>query len=792
MTLLGAKRGRFEGMKKLRVSGRLRATCFLLVSALSLPSISSSKSIAAEDSVVLGYQGPLTGGEAQVGISQLQGVRYAIDVFNQKFNGRIKVTLKELDDQGDPAKAGPVAEFASKDDNLLGIVGAAYSGATVASLVFYKPSGIPLISPSASRIPLTDPVDTSFGFPVFHRLALTDKTQGPALSKIATAGVASPRVFVVDDQTIYSVGLGNYVKRSIPAGQLAGFDSISDKTTNWSATISKIKTAGANVVIYTGYFEQAAPFFKQLRDSGYKGILAGGDGVLSPTFVTLAPAVVLDDVRITSPTLPIGYISPSLDMEFRRKFGSEPGVYSLESLEAANILLFCIAKGSRTRSQMLSCIDGYSGLSLTGRVLSFDDFGDIRNPEWYEFWVKKDSISTFPFILMSKIIPYSDLASTHDAFPWAGLALNTTAKPTPTATPVASQAPSTSCSSANSIGTAGLSRVSDLVVQVDAIITACSYEIVVVSDTGETFRTGVININQTGQVNVREQFINASCVTGYSFYTNAWTQQNGQGNLSRTPSNRMLSATCAPSSIVKPSTPTFSGVNFVGNKIDINVNLGSSASSRPDKVYLVAPKLGVNSSTPLEGKISGSTASWSLPLGKLLNGVAIPLEIVGEKNGVRSEPLTGSYTAPAASLTSVPPAPTNYTSRIVGSSAIVSIQVSAQENSRAASAHLYSSALGIKKNPGLQGDVLGNKALIEIPIKASMAGKKYPLTIYLKNSKGESKPLNATLTIPRAPKAPTVPTVLPKPSVPKTVICTRLNQTRTFEGNECPRGWKKR
>jgi hypothetical protein len=253
----------------------------------------------------------------------------------------------------------------------------------------------------------------------------------------------------------------------------------------------------------------------------------------------------------------------------------------------------------------------------------------------------------------------------------------------------------------------------------------------------------------------------------------------------------MLSATCAVSSVIKPTTPTFSGVNFVGNNININVNIGSSSSSRPDKVYLVAPKLGINSSTPVEGKISGSTASWSLPLGNILSGVAIPLEIVGEKNGVKSEPLTGSYIKPATSVTAVPPAPTNYTSRIVGSSAIITIQVSAKESSRASTAHLYSSALGIKKNAGLQGDVVGTKALIEVPIKASMAGKKYPITIYLKNSKGESTPLNATLSIPKAPKAPTLPTALPKPVVPKAVICSFGTQTRTFEDN-CPPGWEKR
>jgi len=279
------------------------------------------------------------------------------------------------------------------------------------------------------------------------------------------------------------------------------------------------------------------------------------------------------------------------------------------------------------------------------------------------------------------------------------------------------------------------------------------------------------------------------------------TKQLGYGTLDvpackNNPAKSLTSNTTTNTeNLTKPTTPTFSGVNFVGNKINVNVNIGSTSSSRPDKVYLVAPKLGINPSTPVEGKISGSTASWSLPLGNLLSGVAIPLEIVGEKNGVKSEPLTGSYITPAVSITAVPPAPTNYSSRIVGSSAIISIQVSAKESSRAASAHLYSSALGIKKNPGLQGDVVGTKALIEVPIKASMAGKKYPLTIYLKNSKGESTPLNATLTIPKAPKAPTLPTALPKPVVPKvplkTVICSFGNQTRAFEGDDCPPGWGK-
>ena len=744
----------------------------LMAVSASIPVMSN----AAEDVVVIGYQGPLTGPEAQVGSDELAGVKYAVALFNEKFAGRIKVSIKQIDDQGDPAVAGPASEAAAKDQSLLGIVGPAYSGATIASLSSYKAANIPLISPSATRISLTDPTQGRLGFPIFHRLSFTDKTQGPELYRIARAQVVNPKVFTVDDQSPYGLGLVQFMKEG--GASFVGQDSVAENTTNYGATISKIKAANANIVIFTGYYSQAGKLFKQLRDSGFTGVLAGGDGILSPGIKDYASLSVLDGVRAVTSALEMSSRSPEIARDFVSRIGQAPGVYSLESLDAANIYLYCIASGIRTRANMLNCVKQYSGKSLSGRNISFDANGDVKDPIWHEYWINKNSTFSMPWVLMNGLGIVS-LDNALSSFAWFPFSKTTTA---PT---------SSSCTSANSIGTASLSRVSDLLVQVEATLTACSYEIVVISDSGETFRTGIVNVDRAGQLTVKEQFFNAKCDTGYSFYTNAWTGQNGQGNLNRTPSNRMLTATCSNVSPNQPITPTFSGVNFVGNKININVNIGSSSASRPDKVYLVAPKLGINSSTPQEGKISGSTASWSLPLGNILGGVAIPLEIVGEKNGIKSEPLTGSYTTPAAAITAAPPAPTNYSSRIVGSSAIISIQVSTKESSRATSAHLYSSALGIKKNPGLQGDVVGTKALIEIPLKASMAGKKYPITIYLKNSKGESTPLNATLTIPKAAKAPTRPTALPTPVVPKAVICSFGSQTRAFE-DECPPGWEKR
>ena len=228
----------------------------------------------------------------------------------------------------------------------------------------------------------------SIGFPVFHRVVVTDKVQGPSLFKLATKGVTAPKVFIVDDQSAYGVGLVDYMKPKIPAGQAVGYDSVSDKTTDWSATISKIKTAAANVVIYTGYFPQAAPFFKQLRDSGYTGILAGGDGVLSPSFPTLAPKAVLEGVRLTAGTVPLSEISAAIEADFKAKMGKASGVYAAESIDAANVLLNCIAKGNTTRAAMLKCVKSYSGKSLTGTTIKFDKNGDVAGGVMNGFEVK--------------------------------------------------------------------------------------------------------------------------------------------------------------------------------------------------------------------------------------------------------------------------------------------------------------------------------------------------------------------------------------------------------------------
>ena len=357
---------------------QIKASAALVAAAaLAFGAFASTSASAATKTYTIAYQGPLSGGEASTGIDEQNAVKYAAKLFMAK-NKNIKIKVVSVDDQGDPAVASTVAPGVGSNKSILGVVGPAYSGATIASLPYYKAGSLVMISPSATRVSITDPASPDFGGPVFHRVVGKDDLQGPALAKYATQGVANAKVFIFDDQSSYAVPLAGYVTgglKKVAGASVVGTDSVPNTTTDFSPTIAKIKTSAATVVIYTGYYSQAAVFIKQLRDSGSTAIFAGGDGVFNQEFPKLAGASA-EGSRITG-VGGLSGISAALEADFKKQMGVSSGVYSVESFDAANILLSGIKAGKTTRAAMLKYVKAYNGKSVSGNTIKFDKNGDI-------------------------------------------------------------------------------------------------------------------------------------------------------------------------------------------------------------------------------------------------------------------------------------------------------------------------------------------------------------------------------------------------------------------------------
>jgi branched-chain amino acid transport system substrate-binding protein len=366
-----------------------KVVAFAAALAVAVSSASAIAPASANTTLKIAYQGPLTGPEAQTGTDGIRGVKLALKIYNAS-KPKIKVEVYEGDDQGDDALGKTVGAGIAADASVVGAL-TAYSGPTIAALPSYKAAGLVIVSPSATRVGLTDPTSTSYGSPVFHRIVSNDALQGPALARVATTGVKDPTVFMVSDQTSYSEGLFSAVKAALGTA-LEASDKAAKGTTDFSATISKVRASKANVVIYTGYYADGAKFLKQLRDKNYKGVFAAGDGVLNSEFPKLAGKRQSEGARLTAPIVPLEVASPKLTADFKKEFGANPGVYTTEAFTATNMILEAIKKGKTTRADILAYIKTIKHKNIAGVTISFNEFGDLSGSGLMNSFVVRNGV----------------------------------------------------------------------------------------------------------------------------------------------------------------------------------------------------------------------------------------------------------------------------------------------------------------------------------------------------------------------------------------------------------------
>jgi len=368
-------------MKKKRV---LAVVAAVAIATSSFVAFAPSASAACSGKLKIAYQGPLTGPEAALGINELNGVKFALKKFlDANKSANVDPVVYEVDDQGDPAVAAPIAPKVAAEECVVALVGPAYSGASKVSLPVYLSAGLPIITPSA-----TNPTLPTFGKSIFHRAVLTDDYQGPAAARLITSKVKNAAVFLVNDASDYAVGLQKTVDITL-AGRVVGKDVTPTGTTDFSATIAKIKKSKANAVFYSGYFSQAAVFVKQLRDSGSKIVFASGDGTLDNQFVKLARKAA-EGALLTAPAIPFETASPKLAAEMV-KAGWTPGVYTTESFDAANFFLEAIKAGNTDRASINKYVSTKSSKGLS-KTLKFDADGEVSGADVNGFIIKNGKI----------------------------------------------------------------------------------------------------------------------------------------------------------------------------------------------------------------------------------------------------------------------------------------------------------------------------------------------------------------------------------------------------------------
>lgn len=337
-------------------------------------SSSKSTSSAGGKTVKIGFFGALTGPNSpQLGINIANGVQLAIKQHNAKASGA-KAEYVAYDSQGDPAIAPSQAQKVISDGTVA-VVGPAFSGESKAVDSTFEQAGIVNITPSATN----DTLQTH-GYKFWHRIVANDDFQGPSEAKWLTKKLNAKKVGVIDDKSDYGKGLADNVRKSLTdSGATIVNDSIDPKASDYSSTVNAMHSANVDSIFYGGYYADLSRLMSQLRDGGVQVPIVSDDGAADNKLFA-GPDSQEANVYATCACIIATADAAAADFvnAYRQQFGADPGTYSTEGYDAANVILDAVSHGNTTAATINSYISktGYSFKGIS-KTISFGSNGDI-------------------------------------------------------------------------------------------------------------------------------------------------------------------------------------------------------------------------------------------------------------------------------------------------------------------------------------------------------------------------------------------------------------------------------
>ena len=330
--------------------------------------------------VRIGLAAPLTGPQAHIGVDIKNGAQLAIDDLN---SGGVEIGGKKAafeliadDDEANPTKATTVAQKLV-DAKVAAVVGHFNSGASIPASKIYSDAGIPQISPAS-----TNPKYTEQGFKTTFRVVAHDNQQGPTLAKFSTENLHAKRVAVMDDSTAYGQGLADAFEATIKAGgvDIVAREHTSDKDTDFTAILTKIKGRKPDLLMFGGIDPQAGPMVKQMAALGIKAKFIGGDGIQTPNFIKIAGEDA-EGVMASTPGLPMTQMpgGKAFLARYKAKFNLEVELYAPMAYDAVMVFVDAMKRaGSTDPARFLPEIGKTSYQGVIGPI-AFDEKGDLKN-----------------------------------------------------------------------------------------------------------------------------------------------------------------------------------------------------------------------------------------------------------------------------------------------------------------------------------------------------------------------------------------------------------------------------
>ncbi len=352
----------------------MKKLCFVLALLLCLSSFA-----LAEDTIKIGWLGPLTGDVSQYGLAIKEGV----DLYIEEINAAGGVLGKQIeliseDDKGDVTESTNAYNKLVYQDGVVAIIGSATSKPTIAVADLAKEDGIPMITSSATAVEVT--VDK----PNVFRACFLDEFQAVALANYSNDKLHLKKIAIIyDNGDDYSIGIAEGFKKQAEANgqEIVAFESGAATDVDFKAQLTNIKNAKPEAIFVAFYYREASNIMKQTREVGLNDVT-----FLSADCMNGIESMITDDNELLGRLQYTDHFSADADTpevrkfneSFEAKYGKKPyNAFNATAYDAAKILVEAIKNAGNTDPQAI--VDAMKATDIVG-VTGHITFDEGNNP----------------------------------------------------------------------------------------------------------------------------------------------------------------------------------------------------------------------------------------------------------------------------------------------------------------------------------------------------------------------------------------------------------------------------
>jgi branched-chain amino acid transport system substrate-binding protein len=337
---------------------------------------------ADQDVIKLGFLGATTGSVANYGIPGKKGMQMAIDELNAKggIMGK-KVEGIYEDNKGDSSEIANITTKYITRDKVVAMVGDPCTGLTKVAAKIAQTNKVVIFSAGATGEGVVETGDYVF------RNTLLDKFAAPTVVDWMMNQKGWKNFAVITSMNNgYSTALTPVFEKAIKdkGGKIVLEDKINDGDTDFTAQVTKLKKAKADVLVFTGYYTEAALLMNEAKKQNLDIHLVGGDGLYGQDLAKLGGSAVQEKV--------IFYAGFSVDQpspetakflkDYRAKYKEDPDMFSAQYYDAVMILAKAMTDAKSTDPSVfkneIAKLKDYPGVS--GNTTIRSDREPIKSP----------------------------------------------------------------------------------------------------------------------------------------------------------------------------------------------------------------------------------------------------------------------------------------------------------------------------------------------------------------------------------------------------------------------------